>query len=257
MEMRRFLSLLSYQIKALVISPSTYVAAFFFTLLMGLIYLLSLNEVSSAGGGKSPTELFLSLFWLPVLFIVPLLTMRSIAEERRMGTLQALMTTPVSAFEIVFSKFLASYFLYVFMWLLTLFFPIITILTIPQAAAEEGLFSAANIATGYAFIAVSGAAYIAIGLFASSLTRSTLVAGMLSFCILFIVIVGSSLVGKIVIDDGSMAMFVEQFIHYTQSFRHLEDFSNALLDTRPFFLYFSSAAVFIGATTLITEFKAS
>ena len=72
-----------------------------------------------------------------------------------MGTLQALMTTPVSAFEIVFSKFLASYLLYVFMWLLTLVFPLVTILTIPQAAAEEGLFSAANIATGYVFIAVT------------------------------------------------------------------------------------------------------
>lgn len=255
--MSRFLSLLVYQIKSLVISPSTYVAAFFFTLLMGLIYLLSLNEVSSTFGGKSPMELFLSLFWLPVLFIVPMLTMRSIAEERRMGTLQALMTTPVNSFEIVLSKFLASYLLYIFMWALTLFFPIVTLITLPQAVAQDGLFSVSKIAAGYTFIAISGATYIAIGLFASSLTRSTLVAGMLSFCILFIAIAGSSLMGKIVVEDSSVALFVEQFINYAQSFRHLEDFSNALLDTRPFFLYFSSAAVFIGATTLITEFKAS
>ncbi|MBS1485473.1 MAG: ABC transporter permease subunit [Opitutales bacterium] len=255
--MRRFLSLLNYQIKALIISPSTYVAAFFFTLLMGLIYMLSLNEVSATLGGKSPVELFLSLFWIPVLFIVPLLTMRSIAEERRMGTLQALMTTPVTAFEIVLSKFLASYLFYIFMWTMTLYFPIMTVFTLPQAAAQEGLFSVSRILTGYIFIVVSGATYIAIGLFASSLTRSTLVAGMLSFCILFIVIAGSSLVVKVAIENSSMALFMEQFINYTQSFRHLEDFSNALLDTRPFFLYFSSAAVFIGATTLITEFKAS
>lgn len=255
--MRRFISLLNYQLKSLIISPSTYVAAFFFTLLMGLIYLLSLNEVSSTLGGKSPIELFLSLFWIPVLFIVPLLTMRSIAEERRMGTLQALMTTPVTSFEIVFSKFLASYLLYIVMWAMTLYFPIMTLVTLPQAAAEEGLFSVSRILTGYAFIAVSGATYIAIGLFASSLTRSTLVAGMLSFCILFIVIAGSSLLGKVAVENTSMSLFMEQFINYTQSFRHLEDFSNALLDTRPFFLYFSSAAVFIGATTLITEFKAS
>lgn len=255
--MRKFWALLKYQVKTMFISPSTYAAALLFVGLMGGIYILSLWDVSAAEGGKSPIELFLSLFWLPVLFMVPMLTMRSLAEERRMGTLQAMMTAPVSAFEIVLSKFLACYILYVFFWALTLFFPLITVLSLPQAAADSSIFSLSKIATGYSFIFVSGAAYVAIGVFASSLTRSTLVAGMLSFCILFIAIVGSALAVNFTPSDAAWSVWAETFADYAQSFKHLEDFSNSLLDTRPFFLYLSAAAAFIGATSLITEYRTS
>jgi ABC-type Na+ efflux pump, permease component len=255
--MGRFFALLRYQIRALFIAPSTYAAAFLFTLLMGGIYMLSLIDVSSSGGGKSPIDLFLQLFWFPVLFMVPMLTMRSIAEERRMGTLQALMTTPVSAFEIVFAKFLACYMLYIFFWLLTLFFPIVTVLSLPETGVDDRIFSISQIVLGYTFIFVSGAMYVAIGVFASSLTRSTLVAGMLSFCILFIALTGSAIAYKFVLSDPSWGVLLESTTAYLQTFRHLEDFGKALLDTRPFFLYFSSAAAFIAVTALITENKAS
>lgn len=255
--MSRFFALLRYQIKVLFISPSTYASAFLFTLLMGGIYILSLIDVSQARGGRSPVDLFLQLFWFPVLFMVPMLTMRSLAEERRMGTLQALMTTPVSAFEIVLSKFLACYILYVFFWLLTLFFPLVTIFTLPETAVDDRVFSVSQIALGYLFIFVSGAMYVSIGIFASSLTRSTLVAGMLSFCILFITLTGSAIAYKFVLADPSMGPVLESVVGYLQTFRHLEDFGKSLLDTRPFFLYFSAAAAFVAATTLVTEYKAS
>ena len=255
--MRKFWALLKYQVKVMFISPSTYAAAFLFVGLMGGIYILSLWDVSAAEGGKSPIDLFLSLFLLPVLFMVPMLTMRSLAEERRMGTLQAMMTAPVSAFEIVLSKFLACYILYVLCWALTLFFPLITAFSLPQAAADDRIFSLSKIATGYSFIFVSGAAYVAIGVFASSLTRSTLVAGMLSFCILFIAIVGSALAANITPPDAAWGAWAETFADYAQSFKHLEDFSNSLLDTRPFFLYLSAAAAFLCATSLITEYRNS
>ncbi len=255
--MRRFLALLRYQVMVLFISPSTYAAAFLFCLMMGGIYTLSLLEVSAVEGGKSPIELFLQLFWLPVLFMVPMLTMRSIAEERRIGTLQSTMTTPVTAFQIVLSKFLACYILYVFMWALTLFFPVVTVLTIPQTLVDDRIFSVSKIATGYSFIFVSGAMYVAIGVFASSLTRSTLVAGMLSFCMLFIAIIGSAVISRMTFADSAWISWFEQTASYVQSFRHLEDFTNSLMDTRPFFLYLSAAAAFVAATSLVTEYKAS
>lgn len=255
--MSRFIALLRYQIKILFISPSTYASAFLFTCFMGGIYLLSLHDASSARGGGSPMDLFLSLFWLPVLFMVPMLTMRSLAEERRMGTLQSLMTTPASAFEIVLSKFLACYLLYILFWALTLFFPAVTALTLPETVVDDRIFSVSKIAMGYIFIFVSGAMYVAIGIFASSLTRSTLVAGMLSFCILFIAVTGSALAYKFVLADPSLGSTLEGLANYLQSFRHLEDFGNALLDTRPFFLYFSAAGACVAITTLVTEYKAS
>ena len=108
--MRKFGYLFNQQLKQMFISPSTYIAAFLFLTFMGVMYLYSLIEVSRGTIGRSPTEIFLSAFWIPVLFMVPLLTMRSLSEERRMGTLGTMMTTPVTAFEIVLSKFLAAYF---------------------------------------------------------------------------------------------------------------------------------------------------
>ncbi len=255
--MKKFIALLNCQIKILFISPSTYASAFLFVLLMGVVYLLMLQEASGAVGATNPMNLFLSFFWFPVLFMVPMLTMRSLAEERRMGTLQALMTTSLTPFQIVFAKFLACYFLYVLFWVLTLFFPILTYLTLPETAIDDRVFSISGICLSYVFIFVSGLMYIAIGLLASSLTRSTLVAGMLSFCMLFIAIVGGSLSNSILDLYPALEPNFGGFIAYLQSFTHLEDFGNSLLDTRPFFLYISSAAAFVGITSLVTEYKAS
>lgn len=254
---RRFHALVAHQLQSLLIAPSTYVVAFIFSVFMGGIFLLSIADVSRAPSGKTPIELFLSLFWVPVLFVVPLLTMRSIAEERRMGTLSALMTTPVSSLEIIFSKFLACYIFYVILWSLTLVFPIITLWVLPHISTDERIFSISQILMGYMFIFISGATYVAIGIFASSFTRTTLVAGMLSFCLLFIAITGSGLINKLPIPDYSYGHIIESFSEYIQSFRHLEDFSNSLFDTRPFFLYISSAIGLLAVTSLITESKSS
>lgn len=146
----------------------------------------SLVDISMSASDVSPLGKFLSVFWVPVLFMVPLLTMRSIAEERRMGTLATLMTTPVTAGQIVLAKFLACYFFYILLWIMTLFFPLITELYIPNSIRAAGLMPMSQLLTGYGFIFISGAMYIAIGIFASSLTRTTLVAGMLSFGMLFL-----------------------------------------------------------------------
>lgn len=254
--MRRFFTLLRFQIKSLFISPSTYAAAFLFSLLMGLIYFLILQDLG-VENSKSSVEMFLSLFWLPVFFMVPMLTMRSIAEERRMGTLQTILTTQISAFELVFAKFLACYLVYIFMWSLTIFYPLITSYTISHSAIDDRIFSLSNLATSYLFIFASGTSYVAIGIFASSLTRSTLVAGMLTFCLLFIMILGAALVVKIPVSSEFLAEVIESIANYIQPFKTLEDFSNSVLDTRPFFFYFSLSGVLIGATSLITEYKAS
>ena len=109
--------------------------------------------------------------------------------------------------------------------------------------------------TGYIFIFISGAMYIAIGIFASSLTRTTLVAGMLSFSMLFVVVVGAGIVAKFPILEQSGLSWVVDSAAYMQTFRHLEEFSGSMLDTRPFFFYFSTSAVLLAITALITESK--
>ena len=80
---------------------------------------------------------------------------------------------------------------------------------------------------------------------------------MLSFGMLFLAIVGAGLVSKFPADPGGALSWVEPAVSYVDTFRHLDEFSGALLDTRPFFFYLSTAAVFVAFTSLITESKSA
>lgn len=254
--MRKFKTLLFQQIRSMLFSASTYMTVFIFLGFMAVLYLFALLEISREPSQVSPTVTFLGVFWVPVLFMVPLITMRTFSEERRMGTLGTLMTTSISMWQVVLAKFLAAYFFYVVMWLLTLSFPAISSIYVPGMLAENKYISLPQIACGYTFIFISGTTYIAIGIFASSLTRTTLVAGMLSFGMLFFAIVGSGLISRMPMSDW-YAEWMSSPMDYLQTFRHLEDFSAALLDTRPFFLYISATVFLLVLTSLIAESKES
>ena len=130
------------------------------------------------------------VFWLPVFFTVPLLTMRSIAEEKNQATLQTLFSAPIPTYAIVLSKFFASYLLYVILWLMTLYFPTITYTLLTDNLSNKSLVDRPAILGSLLFILLSGILYISIGIFCSSLTRSQLVAGMLCFTFLFIICIG-------------------------------------------------------------------
>lgn len=254
--MRHFFYLLLHEIRMLFITPATYAAAVLFLMIMGGIYLLGLEQVSRGFLDDSPTKGFFQLFWLPVFFMVPLLTMRSIAEERRLGTLETIMTTPVTAMQIVLSKFLAAYLFYMFLWGLTLLFPYLSTTVLSGSQFSSQLMDGAQLRGGYSFVALSGCLYIAIGLFASSLTRSQLVAGMLSFSMLFVLIISGQVLMNMPLLDGFSIPWLADQIDYIRTFKHLEDFSRGVIDTRPFFLYLSTAFLFLGMTTLVVESKA-
>jgi len=94
--MKHFPTLLSHELRMLLVSPATYVAATLFLGFMGLIFTKILEIYSSAPQETSPAIVYFQLFWLPVCVMVPLLTMKCLAEERRLGTIETLLTTPVT-----------------------------------------------------------------------------------------------------------------------------------------------------------------
>ncbi len=254
--MKHFHILLKHELRMLLISPSTYVASVLFFCLMGFIYWAILRDIVNAPSDVLPTVQFFSLFWIPVFFVVPLLTMRSIAGERSNGTLDTLMTTPTPRSAVILSKFAGAYLFYMLLWLLTLGFPLITHKLYPNAALDGGLLDTASICGGILFVAVSGLLFTAIGIFASSLTRSQLVAGMLTFTTLFVVIVGGQQLHILTLDGPQLPDWLRAAVDYLQIFRHLEDFSRGIVDTRPFFYYTSTAALLLGLSTLVIEAKA-
>ena len=88
--MRHYFTILSHEIRSLLFSPSTYIAAVFFLGVMGFVFASILDVYSKTPQETPPAVVFFQFFWFPVLFMVPLLTMKTIADERRQGTLETL-----------------------------------------------------------------------------------------------------------------------------------------------------------------------
>jgi ABC-2 type transport system permease protein len=254
--MRNFFILLKHELRMLLISPPTYIAAVLFLGLMGFLYWAILRGMVNTPEESLPIVQFLSIFWIPVFFVVPLLTMRSIAGERSTGTLDTLMTTPTSRVAVILSKFAGAYIFYMLLWLATLSFPLLAAKFFPSAALSGSLLEPAPIIGGFTFLALSGILFISIGIFASSITRSQLVAGMLSFTTLFVVIIGGQQLGNIAEGGADLTFWMSEMVNYLQIFQHLDDFSRGVIDTRPFFYYTSTGVLLLGLSTLVIEAKA-
>jgi len=253
--MIQILRLTRHELKSLFYTPSTYIAMVLALLLMGFFYYMTLLTISNDEQEQMPPTIFFSLFWVPVLLIVPMLTMRSLAEERRLGTIETLLTAPVQPAQLVMAKFLAAYIFYLLVWALSIAYPLLTAFVLKQPEMNARFFQPGALTGGYLFIATSGALFVSIGIFTSSLTRSQLVAGMLSFSILFMIIVGVAAIHMLQVQIGTSGRLPDTVLDYFQVFKHFDDFSRGLVDSRPFVYYFSGTAAVLGFAVLIIESK--
>ncbi len=249
--MKHFFTLLSHEIRMLLVSPATYVAATLFLGFMGLIFTKILEEYSSAPQEVSPADVFFQLFWLPVCVMVPMLTMKCLAEERRLGTIETLLTTPVTTTEVVLAKFGAAYLLYLALWGSTggFFF------LLKRFSGDARFLDAGPLVGGYLFIAISGLLFIALGVFASSLTRSQSVAGILGCVILAgLILGGNALSDSAWLDQGAFQS-AKATIKYANVFAHRNDFVRGVIDAREVLFYLSSTVLALIFSILGVEAK--
>lgn len=251
--MKHFITLLMHELKTLGRSLSTYIAGGVFLLLMGTLYLLILGEYSRVPMTGTPTSQFFELYWVPFFLLIPMLTMRSISEERRRGTLETLMTTPVSALEIVVTKFLAAYLLYCLLWGLTALFPVIAGWRLGNPILMERLVDTSSMVGGYSYVAISGLLAISLGIFCSSLTRTQLVAGMLCLCLLFTLIVSLAVLRY---QADAWPGWMDGTVDYFDLIKHRDDYLKGVIDTRPLLFYLSSCFLFLGLSVIVVESKA-
>ena len=249
--MRHFFTLLRAELWKLLINPSTYIAAFIFLLIMGFLFQLILLEYANDPKEESPSVTFFKLFFVPVFFMVPLLTMRSVAEERASGTIETLMTVPVTATEVILSKFCAGYIYYTALWAFTgsfhyLFFSFVQ---------EDSIFDPYPIIGGYAYIAISGTLFLSLGIFASAMTRSQLIAGIVSFSLVFGFIVIGSYLDELALLWISQPAWVDQLAQHTDVIQHSRDFSSGIIDTRAIVLYASCSLAFLFLSILVLEYR--
>lgn len=249
--MRHLFTILSHEIRMLLVNPSTYIAAVLFLAVMGFVFTGILESYSATPQEVSPATVFFQLFWVPVFFMVPLLTMKCIAEERRLGTLETLLTTPVSTTEVVLGKFFAAYFLYLLLWGSTGGF----FYFLHRFAGDSRFLDPGPLVGGYVFIAVSGLLFVSIGVFASSVSRNQAVSGIMAFAILFILIIGLRFA------DGMQFLAIEMLeparavVDYAQVTRHLDDFTRGIVDTRQLLFYLSGTVLALIFSILSVEAK--
>ncbi len=244
--MKVFWALLRREWASFFYSPIAYVVMFFFLVLMGLSFSLLLHVLSQgpATGGVMRLLLGESLFfWLAMIMVVPIMTMRLFAEEKKIGTIETLMTAPVSDVMVVLAKYAAALSVFAILWAPTSLYAIF----LAQVSPASAPIDAAAMVTSYVGIAIVGAFYLSLGLLASAMTRNQAVAAVVTFvtlCILFF--------------WGFMPYYtrsvpIQEFGRYTSSLLHMMEFSRGVLDTRPIVLYVSSTAFILFVTVKMVE----
>ena len=249
--MRHYPTILSQEIRALLFSPITYVTAVLFLLVMSGLFTVILDQYSKEALETAPAVIFFGSFWIPVFFMVPSLTMKSFAEERRMGTLETLLTSPVSTTEVVLGKFTAAYIFYLLLWGSTLGFHYI----LHAYAHDARYLDSGPLIGGYLFIAVSGLLFISVGILASALTRSYEVAAILSFTILFTLIFGMRFLDQTSALNTGFLHPAKATVDALQIMRHVDDFTHGIVDTREVFFYITGSVLALIFSILGVEYK--
>lgn len=249
--MRHFFTILSHEVRMLLVNPSTYIAATLFLAVMGFFFTGILQDYSREAQEVSPAQVFFQVFWFPVLFMVPLLTMRCLAEERRLGTIETLLTTPVTTTEVVLGKYFAAYLMYVALWTSTGGFFYI----LHRFAGDLRFLDPGPLIGGYLFVGVSGLLFIAIGVFASSLSRNQAVAGILGFTMLFVLIFGLGFLHNASWLNREVLQPAREIINYAQVIQHREDFTRGVVDTRQLLFYLSGTVLALIFSILSVEAK--
>lgn len=241
--MRKLLAIVGREWRAYFLSPLAYVILTAYMFLNGLIFSRIVAFLSAPGG---PRERFLSLlftntfFWIFTLFIVPILTMRLLAEERRSGTLEVLLTSPVSETAVVVGKFLGALGFFLVLWSPSLLF----ILAI-RSKTDVDLGA---VASGYLGIALLGSYFLAIGTFASAVTKNQILAAILAFAMLIpIFAVG--------LFESGADPARQSLIGYLNIWDHMDEFARGVVDTRRLVYYLSGTAFFLllAATVLASK----
>jgi ABC-type transport system involved in multi-copper enzyme maturation permease subunit len=215
------------ELGAYLFQPLSYLVIGFFLAVEGYSFWLLLSLLS---GRSTPHGAILQyffggtfLYWLFVIFLVSVLTMRLVAEERQCGTLEPLLTAPVRERDIIFGKYLGALGFWVALWAPTLLYVALLAAYAPGSARLDP----GPIASGYFGTIVVGASAIAVGLWSSTLTRSQIVAAVLCFSILTIVLLLGAL-GDATIQTGPLGAV----LRYIDLFRQMEDFGRGIVDTR-------------------------
>jgi gliding motility-associated transport system permease protein len=252
--MSNILAIAQKELKSYFASPIAYIVIGFFALLYGWFYVFILNyfvrqsmQMGQLGMGPSSVNVnqmmlrpLMQNVSVLLLFVLPMVTMRTYSEEKRSGTIELLLTSPVTDFEIILGKFFGAFAL----------FGVMLALSFIHVAL---LFKFGNpefkpVLAAYLGLLLMGGCFISLGLLISSLTKNQIVAGMVTFAVflfLWIVNWAGDAWGPTAAKVTSALSIVENF----------DDFSKGIIDTTHlvYYLSFITFGLFLTAKSVDTE----
>ena len=251
--MSNILAIAHKEVKSYFSSPIAYIAIGLWALLYGYFFFAILNffvrqSMQMSQFGPQSMNLnqqlirpLLQNVTILVLFLMPMVTMRTYAEEKRSGTMELLLTSPITDFQIVLGKFFGALSLYAVMLLVTL-------LHLGALYFYGGRPEWKPIITSYIGLLLLGGCFIAVGLFISSLTKNQIVAGMVTFAV-FLLLWIITWMGNFFGPTG------EKLTTYLSIIDHFDDFGKGVLDTTHlvYYLSFITFGLFLTAKSVDSE----
>jgi ABC-2 type transport system permease protein len=232
-------------------SPMAYIVIGFFLLPFGVFFFLYLQafvkqslQMAQYGGAMNVNQqvvrYVLQNASVIILFIMPMITMRTYSEEKRSGTIELLLTSPLSDVEIILGKFFGALGLYVAMLAVTLLY--IGILFV------YGNPEWRPIVAGYLGLLLMGGAFVSIGLLISSTTNNQIVAGVVTFVVFLLLWI----VGWFADSAGPTIGPITSYLSITE---HFDDFSKGIIDSKHVVYYLSliTFGLFLTAKSVDTE----
>ena len=253
--MRNILAITQKELKSYFSSPIAYIVIGLWSLMYGYFFVALLNFFVRQSmqmnqfGMQGPQAMnvnqqlirpLLQNVLILILFLMPMVTMRSYSEEKRSGTIELLLTSPITDFQIVLGKFFGAMALYGTMLAVTLIH--IGLLFVYGRPEWK------PIATAYLGLLLMGGCFIAVGLFISSLTKNQIVAGMVTFAVFLML--------WIITWIGSFSgPTVDKLTQYLSIVDHFDDFGKGVLDTTHLIYYvsFITFGLFLTAKSVDSE----
>ncbi len=238
--MQNIMAIWQREMKAYFVSPIAYVVLTVFLFLSGFFFTSILSAVIQStmmqgqfGPGSQPvdvpgivTKSYFGTMSVVLLFMIPMLTMGLFAEEKKRGTIELLLTTPVGNVQALMGKYLASVSL-LFIMFLASGIPVVALFKYGQPEWKP-------ILGGYLGLFLYGAALLAVGLFISTLTENQIVSVVITFGVILVLWLIESF-------SGSAEGVAKDVLSYLSVIGHLDDFIKGVIDTSHVIFYLSFA----------------
>ncbi len=237
--MRNISTMMQREIGAYFLSPIAYVVLAIFLFASGLAFALGTFAPGAEASLRSLCE-----FWMVLIlvFVLPMLTMRLFSEEFRMGTIETLLTVPITEREVVLGKFLGAFAVYGIFLAALLLFPILL--------GAYGNVDVLLLVCNYLGLILLGALYIAVGLFFSAMTKHQIIAVLLSFVLLALLTFAFQGLSQ-KIEIGWLRVFFQQLSIQT----HFGDFVRGVVDLNRVTFFLSTTGLFLFLTVKRLEMR--